>query len=81
MHKYSFSFKDTEYVSTNGTVSPGTDLPLKIYGHTILSINKTHSILIGGVYKDDIIEKKTSNKTWFYDNSNNNWIPGRSGLH
>ena len=67
----SFSFKDTEYIQIDGTVSPGPDLPLKIYGHTILSINKTHSILIGGNSIDGY-----SNKTWFYNHSKKYWSPG-----
>ena len=67
----SFSFKDTEYIQIDGTVSPGPDLPLKIYGHTILSINKTHSILIGGTSINGY-----SNKTWFYNHSKKYWIPG-----
>ena len=67
----SFSFKDTEYISIDGTVSSGPDLPLKICDHTILSINKTHSILIGGNSINGY-----SNKTWFYNHSKKYWIPG-----
>ena len=67
----SFSFKDTEYIQIDGTVSPGPDLPLKIFAHTISSINKTHSILIGGNSINGC-----SNKTWFYNHSKKYWIPG-----
>ena len=70
----SFSFKDTEYIQIDGTVSPGPDLPLKTYGHTISSINKTHSILIGGLGGDYI--DNTSNKTWFYNHAQKNWTSG-----
>ena len=67
----SINIKDTEYISIDGTVSPGPLLPLKIYQHTISSINKTHSILIGGDSNDVI-----SNKTWFYNHAQKNWTSG-----
>ena len=70
----SINIKDTEYISIDGTVSPGPLLPLKIYQHTISSINKTHSILIGGLGGDYI--DNTSNKTWFYNHTLKNWTSG-----
>ena len=77
----SINIKDTEYISIDGTVSPGPLLPLKIYQHTISSINKTHSILIGGDSNDVI-----SNKTWFYNHAQKSWTSGpilmvRRSLH
>ena len=68
----SINIKDTEYISIDGTVSPGPLLPLKINQHTISSINKTHSILIGG---GDSIDY-ASNKTWFYNHTLKNWTSG-----
>ena len=77
----SINIKDTEYISIDGTVSPGPLLPLKINQHTISSINKTHSILIGGDSNDVI-----SNKTWFYNHAQKSWTSGpilmvRRSLH
>ena len=69
-------FNETEFISINGTVTVGPDLPRGMSAHKILSINETFSMLIGGVCDIDKIETIT-NETWYYDHRNSDpWIPG-----
>ena len=64
---------ETEYISFNGTVSLGPPLPIRISKHTILSINETFSMLIGGYVEIVGVTKKT----WYYNHENTDqWIPG-----
>ena len=55
------------------SISPGPDLPTRVANHAILSINESHSILIGG----DQGLNLCSNKTWIFDHhENTNWTHG-----
>ena len=66
------SLASTEYVTVTGTMS-GPYLPMAIYGHAMVAINKTCSMVIGGgnyYYY--------SSSTFFYDRNEGEWINGPS---
>ena len=52
---------------------PGPTLPVGLGHHTIVSINETYSMLIGGT---NSYSEQCSNKTWFFNHQNKKWIPG-----
>ena len=70
--------KSTECISSSEGDKPqaGPDLPEAVSGHTIVNVNQSHSLVIGGWTNDAYY----SHKTYFYDNLNNDWIPGPSLL-
>ena len=60
--------KTTEYVTKDGQTSQGPDLPLPLYGHSIVPLNSGAFILIGGSGGD-------SSATHFYEEKKG-WRPG-----
>ena len=62
-------------INHNGEVFPGPSLPIfmDISYHASVSINVTHSMLLGGVQNDDC---NFCNKTWFFDHQQKNWSLG-----
>ena len=54
---------------------PGPTLPEELGGHTIVSINETYSMLIGGAISNSV-SKQCSNKTWFFNHQNKKWNLG-----
>ena len=63
----------TEYVTITGTLA-GPDLPMALYGHAMVAINNTHSIVIGG--NDGGYSGVSS--TFYYDRNEGEWIDGPS---
>ena len=55
--------QSTELIDSNGFVDAGPNLPTKIWGHSITSINKTVSFISGG----ETSASKYSPKTWYYN--------------
>ena len=60
--------KTTEFVTKDGQTSQGPDLPLPLYGHSIVPLNSGAFILIGGYGGD-------SSATHFYEEKKG-WRPG-----
>jgi hypothetical protein len=65
--------KSTEFVQLTGT-SPGPDLPLRVYGHCLVSLNDTTVLLIGGL----LVNLTRSKATFFYDINHQTWTEGPS---
>ena len=63
----------SEYVRMTGVMS-GPDLPMARYGHAMVSINRTFSMVIGG---NDGSYSGTSS-TFYYDHNEGEWIDGPS---
>ena len=71
LYPYMF-FSSTEYILKNGESVEGPELPLGLAGHTVIAINSTFSMFIGGV-----IESRNSiNLTYYYDHYNQAWFDG-----
>ena len=66
------SLASTEYVTVTGTMS-GPDLPMANYGHAMVAINKTCSMVIGGGNYQAYFSS-----TFFYDRNEGEWINGPS---
>ena len=64
----------TEYITLTGTI-PGPDLPRAMYGHAMVAINSTCSMVIGG-YSSGYSSYGLS--TYFYDRNEGEWINGPS---
>ena len=65
-------FSSTEYILKNGESIKGPELPLGLAGHTVISINSTVSMFIGG-----LTEGETSiDLTFYYDHYNQVWSDG-----
>ena len=62
--------KTTEFVTKEGKTSKGPDLPLALFGHAIVALNRGVFILIGG-RSDDWY----SSATYFYEEKKG-WRPG-----
>jgi hypothetical protein len=62
----------TDYVKMTGTM-PGPDLPMGLYGHAMVAINNTCSMVIGG-YSGYV----TSASTFYYDHNEGEWTTGPS---
>ena len=62
----------SEYVSIIDGIHPerGPDLPIPLFHHTVVSINETTAMLIGG-YNMDV-----SYKTYYFYYLNNDWTQG-----
>ena len=63
----------TEYVTKTGTM-PGPDLPMARYGHAMVTINSTYSMVIGG--NNGAYSGVSS--TFYYDRNEGEWIDGPS---
>ena len=63
------TLSSTEIVYKDGRTERGPDMPLTLWGHKIVKINDTTSLLVGG-YTGSVI---TSKWTWYF---NGNWIRG-----
>jgi hypothetical protein len=69
--------KSTELIDIKSLTSTRyVDLPDYMWGHKMVAINKSTSILIGGVY--DRYRAHWSNATYFFDHVNEIWTPGPS---
>jgi N-acetylneuraminic acid mutarotase len=67
------SHASTEYVTLTGTML-GPDLPMTLYTHAMVAINRTCSMVIGG--RDENYYYSAS--TFFYDRNEEEWINGPS---
>ena len=68
-------FSSTEHILKNGESVKGPELPLTLGGHTLITINSTFSMLIGGeTYNLD--EGTTIDLTYYYDHYNQAWFDG-----
>ena len=65
------AFSSTEYILKNGESVKGPELPHGLAGHTVIGINSTFSMFIGGVIAYDSIDL-----TYYYDHSNQVWFNG-----
>ena len=62
----------TEYITKNGDTVTGPELPLALAGHTVIGINSTLSILIGGTSDG----QNAIDLTYYYDHYNQVWSDG-----
>jgi hypothetical protein len=65
--------QSTEFVQLNGT-KPGPDLPQGVSYHSLVSLNDTTVLLIGGYLAD----KTYSKATFYYNTDNQTWTEGPS---
>ena len=69
---YNFNnLASTEYVTVTGTM-PGPDLPMALKYFAMVAINRTCSLVIGGISNGD------SESTFFYDRNEGEWVNGPS---
>ena len=71
----------TEYVTVTGTML-GPNLPQALTNHAMVAVNKTFSMVIGGISAstsfNDKQEQHEQNRTFFYDHNEGEWITGPS---
>ena len=70
-YDYPNTLASSEYIKMTGTRS-GPDLPMALEGHTILAINSSCSMVIGGMNRDTF----DITSTFYYDNNNDVWTNG-----
>ena len=71
----SMYLSSTEYILKTGESVKGPELPLTLGGHTLITINSTFSMLIGGeTYNLD--EGTTIDLTYYFDHYNQAWFDG-----
>ena len=68
----SAKLQSSEIVNEDGSSIEGPQLPTRIYGHTIVSINSTVSIIMGGSTNMVIY----SDKTWYFNHASQEFQPG-----
>ena len=54
------------------TLIPGPNLPVELYGHEMVVINSSYSMVIGGTESGYV----TSRMTYYYDHTDHHWIDG-----
>jgi hypothetical protein len=62
----------SEIIDSYGSVTPGPELPLPLYQHSMININDTLMLIIGGFSSGNIAQKKT----YFVDKQNQEWSDG-----
>ncbi len=71
-------FTATDYISwetSSPIVSPGPDLPFRITGHCMINLDDKAVLLIGGIKVSDFNgEEYTSDQTWLFNLTSENWI-------
>ena len=69
----------TEYVTSTGTIL-GPNLPQPLTNHAMIAINKTCSMVIGGISADYSATTyfHEQDRTLFYDHNEGEWITGPS---
>ena len=74
-----FHFASTEYVTMTGTML-GPNLPQALTNHAMVAINKTCSMVIGGISANYSASTyfKEQKRTLFYDHNEGEWITGPS---
>ena len=74
-----FHLASTEYVTVTGTML-GPNLPQALVDHAMVAINKTCSMVIGGISADYSTSTyfNEQNRTFYYDHNEGEWITGPS---
>ena len=67
-----YLLSSTEYITKNGDTVRGPELPLALAGHTVVGINSTLSMLIGGTSDG----QNAIDLTYYYDHFNQAWSNG-----
>ena len=70
----SMYLSSTEYILKTGESVKGPELPLTLGGHTLISINSTFSMFIGGETFNS--EGTTLDLTYYFDHYNQVWFDG-----
>ena len=70
--EYDDIFSSTEYILENGESIEGPNLPISLAAHSVVGINSTLSMFIGGF----ISGGKSIDLTHYYDNYNQVWFDG-----
>ena len=66
----------TEYILESGESVLGPDLPLQLFGHTVVGINETSSLIIGGAMKANFTYYHGLDKTWIFDHVTETFTEG-----
>ena len=69
---YNDIFSSTEYILENGESIKGPNLPIGLAAHTVVGINSTFSMFVGGF----ISGVTSTDFTYYYDNYNQVWFDG-----
>ena len=69
---FNWGISSTEYVTVTGAM-PGPDLPFNLHHHAMVAINRTCSMIIGGIGGST-----AGSWSFFYDHNEEEWIPGPS---
>ena len=70
--EYDEIFSSTEYILENGESIEGPKLPIGLAAHTVIGINSTFSMFVGG---NNPLSLGTD-KTYYFDNYNQVWFDG-----
>ena len=70
--EYNEIFSSTEYILKNGESIEGPKLPIGLAAHTVVGINSTFSMFVGGF----ISGLFALDLTYYYDNYNQVWFDG-----
>ena len=68
----------TEYITPNGDTLPGPNLPIKLMEHSVINVNSTHALVIGGRTYGSSGEpvNKVINTTWYFDHKDQTFTEG-----
>ena len=69
---YSSYLSSSEYIQIGIGSSTGPELPLAVYDHAMVALNQSTFMLIGGDHGGYVY----LSKTFYFEESNQNWIPG-----
>ena len=77
--EYGEIFSSTEYILENGESIEGPKLPIGLAAHSVIGINSTFSMVVGGnppLSSDHGLNTVSTDLTYYFDNYNQVWFDG-----